>query len=130
MLIVMYLLIIMHWSYKSIYRIDFLYTDRVRYNSARISSSSKFLIYRKFVFIFVFGFTPLAFNFVFKYISRKRSRVFSDRILLMTACQGQWQSDSREFRNCQPFPSDQQSRYPFLSLSLVASSTDHALLTH
>ena len=50
---------------RSIFRIDFPYTDRVRYNSARISSFSKFLIFRKFVFVFMSDFTVFIFVFVF-----------------------------------------------------------------
>jgi hypothetical protein len=67
----------MHLSYGSIFRIDFSYTDRVRYNSARISSFFKFSIFRKFVFVFVSDFTAFAFVFVFQCKSRKRLRGFS-----------------------------------------------------
>jgi len=51
------------------FRIDFSYIDRVRHNSARISSFSKFSIFRKFVFVFVSGFIAFAFVFV---LSRKQ----------------------------------------------------------
>ena len=51
---------------RSIFRIDFPYTDCVRYNSARISSFSKFFIFHKFMFVFVSGFTVFVFIFVFK----------------------------------------------------------------
>ena len=59
------------------FRIDFSYIDRVRHNSARISSFSKFSIFRKFVFVFVSDFSAFAFVFVFKCRSRKRLIVFS-----------------------------------------------------
>jgi len=55
-------------------RIEFSYTDRVRYNSARIVSFLKFSIFRKFVFVFVFGLSAFVFFFVFKCKSRKRLR--------------------------------------------------------
>jgi hypothetical protein len=55
-------------------RIEFSYTDRVRYNSARILSFSKFSIFRKFVFVSVFGLSAFVFVFVFKCKSRKRLR--------------------------------------------------------
>jgi hypothetical protein len=55
-------------------RIEFSYTDRVRYNSARIVSFSKFSIFRKFVFVFVFVLSAFVFVFVFKCKSRKRLR--------------------------------------------------------
>ena len=64
----------MHLVYGSVFRIEFSYTDRVRYNSARIVSFSKFSIFRKFVFVFVFGLSAFVFVFVFKCKSRKRSR--------------------------------------------------------
>jgi len=51
-------------------RIEFSYTDRVRYNSARIVSFSKFSIFRKFVF----GLSAFVFVFIFKCKSRKRLR--------------------------------------------------------
>ena len=65
------------WSYGSIFCIDFSYTDRVRYNFARISSFSKFSIFRKFVFVFMSDFTAFAFVFVFKCRNRKQLRGFS-----------------------------------------------------
>ena len=58
------------------FRIDFSYIDRVRHNSARMSSFSKFSIFRKFVFVFVSGFIAFTFVFVFKCKSRKGLRGF------------------------------------------------------
>ena len=72
LLIIIHLLIVMHF----VLHIDFSYTDRVRHNSARISLFLKFSIFRKFVFVFVSGFTAFAFVFVFKCKSRKRLRGF------------------------------------------------------
>ena len=54
------------------FHIDFSYIDRVRHNSARISSFSKFSIFRKFVFVFVSDFTAFTFVLVFKCRSRKQ----------------------------------------------------------
>ena len=68
--------LVMHLVYGSVFRIEFSYTDRVRYNSARIVSFSKFSIFRKFVFVFVFGLSAFVFVFVFKCKSRKRLRSF------------------------------------------------------
>jgi hypothetical protein len=75
-----HLLIVMQCG--SVFRIEFSYTDRVRHNFARMGSFSKFLIFRKFAFVFVSGFTVFAFVFIFKYKSRKWLRNFltvSDR---------------------------------------------------
>ena len=66
----------MHGPTSQYFVFDFSYTDRVRYNSARISLFLKFAIFRKFVFIFVSDFTSSVFVFVFKCRSRKRSRGF------------------------------------------------------
>jgi hypothetical protein len=69
-----HLLIVMHCG--SVLRIEFLYTDRVRHNFARMDSFSKFSIFRKFAFVFVSGFTVFAFIFVFKYKVENGWRVF------------------------------------------------------
>ena len=60
----------------SIFRIEFSHTDRVRHNSTRFGSFSKFSIFRKFAFIFVSGFTAFTFVFVSKCRSRKQLRRF------------------------------------------------------
>jgi hypothetical protein len=62
----------MTWSYGSLFRIDFSYTDRLRHNSAQFGSFSKFSIFHKFAFVFVSGFTAFAFVLVFKCKSIKR----------------------------------------------------------
>ena len=64
------------WSYGSISRIDSSYTDRVRYNSARISSFLKFSIFCKFVFVSMPGFTAFVFVFVLKCRSRRWLKSF------------------------------------------------------
>jgi hypothetical protein len=63
----------------SIFRIEFSYTDRVWHNFARIGSFSKFSIFHKFAFVFIFGFTIFAFVFIFKNKIRKWLRSFFDR---------------------------------------------------
>jgi hypothetical protein len=63
-------------SYGLVFRIDFSCTDHIRHNSARSCSFSKFSIFRKFVFVFVSGFTTFTLILVFKCKSRKRLKGF------------------------------------------------------
>ena len=66
----------MHF-YISVFRIEFSYIDRVRHKSVRIGSFSKFLIFRKFAFVFASDFT-VSFSFsYFKCKGRKQFRSFS-----------------------------------------------------
>jgi hypothetical protein len=76
------LIIICTWIWSCMYLVMHLvlrvgipywvsYIDRVRYKSARIGSFSEFSIFRKFVFVFVSGFTVFAFVFVFSIIIRR-----------------------------------------------------------
>jgi hypothetical protein len=53
----------MHLALGLIFRVDFSYANRVRYNSAWIGSFLKSSIFRKFMFIFASSFITFAFVF-------------------------------------------------------------------